>query len=90
MLQSMLPKVARASITILFYNMKKAKVAKTKQVKDTILKLRVTSYMHTMLMLEAESRNMTFSSYARQLLTKDIDLTESTHIEGNMQCRSAT
>jgi hypothetical protein len=70
--------------------MRKAKVAKKKQVKDTILKLRVTSYMHTMLMLEAESRNMTFSSYARQLLTKDIDLTESTHIEGNMQCRSAT
>jgi len=90
MLQSMLLKVVPALTTILFYNMKKAKVAKTKQVKDTILKLRVTSYMHTMLMHEAESRNMTFSSYARQLLTKDIDLTESTHIEGNMQCRSAT
>lgn len=90
MLQSMLLKVVRVWTMILYCNMRKAKVAKKKQVKDTILKLRVTSYMHTMLMLEAESRNMTFSSYARQLLTKDIDLTESTHIEGNMQCRSAT
>jgi hypothetical protein len=78
MLQSMLRKVARVSITILFCNMRKAKVAKTKQVKDTILKLRVTSYMHTMLMHEAESRNMTFSSYARQLLTKDIDMKQGT------------
>jgi predicted HicB family RNase H-like nuclease len=77
MLQSMLPKVARVLTTILFYNMKKAKVIKPKEVKDTILKLRVTSYMHTMLMHEAESRNMTFSSYARQLLTKDIDMTQT-------------
>jgi predicted HicB family RNase H-like nuclease len=48
---------------------------KAKAVKDTILKMRVTSEMHTLLMLEAEARNMTFSSYARHLLTKDLDVT---------------
>jgi predicted HicB family RNase H-like nuclease len=58
--------------------MKRGKVVKTKAVKDTILKMRVTSEMHTLLMLEAEARNMTFSSYARQLLTKDIDMKHET------------
>jgi predicted HicB family RNase H-like nuclease len=77
MLQSMLLKVARVLTMTLFCNMKKAKLIKSKEVKDTILKLRVSSHMHAILMHEAESRNMTFSSYARQLLTKDIDMTQT-------------